>query len=204
MTVSLEEAKNMLSSLDLKEDVGGVEIFTEKDFPAMADEEKVEFLNFDLTDLWWILIDALRKNLGPKEGLKAAEDALTGYGKRVGKEYLDQLMEKGTVKEKNVHAWTVMKARGRAAYGHKWTIIEFSDKKAIHILHDCVQGEQCFPKLEKEFSDFPDAVCWTMESVERGMIKAIHPGATIKPINRIYQGKNKKGDPHCLSIVEIP
>ena len=77
-------------------------------------------------------------------------------------------------------------------------IIELSDKKAIHILYNCKQVE-CYHKWK-----MPKNTCYLMESVERGMIIAIHPDAKITPIQRLYRGYNTKGDPICMSIVEIP
>jgi hypothetical protein len=184
-------------SVEIK-DFKNVKAYTEKDFPQLTAQEKIKILTEDLTDLWWILIQALQKSLGKKKGLKIAEEALERYGEDIGEKKIKELMEKGEIKEKNIHAWTVMKARGRSAYEHRWTIIELSEKKAIHILYNCKQV-QCYHKWK-----MPKNTCYLMESVERGMIKAIHPDAKIIPVQRLYRGYNTKGDPVCMSIVEIP
>ena len=178
-------------------------VYTEKDFPELSQQEKIDFLMQDATDMWWIPIVALRRKLGDAEGLKAAEEALEEYGKKMGEQILNKLMAEGTIKERNIHAWTVMKARGRSAYGHRWIVIELSDKKAIQILQTCPGAEVTFPKLDKTY-ELPPNVCWTMEAVERGMIKALHPKATLTPINRMYKGRGVEADPHCMTLAEIP
>ena len=52
-------------SVEIK-DFKNVKAYNEKDFPQLTAQEKIKILTEDLTDLWWILIQALQKSLGKK------------------------------------------------------------------------------------------------------------------------------------------